>query len=716
MNFSYPKKFHFIDVADEGFGLMALRTTPERENSQDMNSTVGELQKEVETSDSRVEAPNITRDSQVFRRLIKDKNETSQMTSTQQNGENAFTEPKNMSILLPKHLDEVVGVAQEPGETNAEKIAESQLDPNVHSIVDNSATSQKNSQTSGVSRRLMSLNEALENVALPDKTVMLMTFSLGFKKILRMWLQRMHKGQGTEPYIQHFLVITWDSESLEACWSFNLTCYLDSKEGTEGSARKFKWSKKYISYGTKNYYAMVFRKVELIEIILRKGFNVLFSDADVMWLKDPFPYLQGPADVMVSTDWYTYDPNFKGIRANTGFLFLRSNRRTKDFVHYWHDNHDVRFPDMHDQEVFDLICPHLDPHVGKTIGLSMHFLDIRAMGTLCKLQNDTLWELVTLHGACEVDKKSKIYRLKHTLKLYDKAVSSLPQLPSNNTKFSDDIATILEKATKRGSALRTIPKNMIVLLTLTTQNWMPILGAWKKQLETDHVLRKYLKRTVILTFDLVAYVNCTSSKLLCLYDNQIDPQTGLSRFRGPELHSNDKKFMFMMWRMWDVVQQILDLGYDVLYTHLDTIWLQEPYRYFGAKTDTDIFGPHICPSFRDGTVLPAQHVGIMYFRSNNGTRHSLRNWRLQNEQQDGNSTDMEALFHINLGIESKRGNESLRISCLPGDLFKNACESLQKKSNESLVFLHLTCDGDLGQKRKLMDLSRLFKNDNAIVE
>lgn len=36
--------------------------------------------------------------------------------------------------------------------------------------------------------------------------------------------------------------------------------------------------------------------------ILELGYNVMYNDVDMVWLKDPFPYLQGEHDVYFTDD------------------------------------------------------------------------------------------------------------------------------------------------------------------------------------------------------------------------------------------------------------------------------------------------------------------------------------------------------------------------------------------------------------------------------
>ncbi len=58
-------------------------------------------------------------------------------------------------------------------------------------------------------------------------------------------------------------------------------------------------------YGDDHYRAATWRKVTVVEKIVDWGFNVMHSDVDVVWFRDPLPYFLGPPckdiDVAIST-------------------------------------------------------------------------------------------------------------------------------------------------------------------------------------------------------------------------------------------------------------------------------------------------------------------------------------------------------------------------------------------------------------------------------
>mmetsp|Transcript_36653 Transcript_36653/g.57552 ORF Transcript_36653/g.57552 Transcript_36653/m.57552 type:complete len:99 (-) Transcript_36653:10-306(-) len=69
--------------------------------------------------------------------------------------------------------------------------------------------------------------------------------------------------------------------------------------------------------------------------VLKQGFNVLLTDVDVVWLRNPFSLLA----TMPECDFYFYCSKnvlpkelTHCFKLNTGIMYFRSNNRTIDFI------------------------------------------------------------------------------------------------------------------------------------------------------------------------------------------------------------------------------------------------------------------------------------------------------------------------------------------------------------------------------------------------
>jgi hypothetical protein len=78
------------------------------------------------------------------------------------------------------------------------------------------------------------------------------------------------------------------------------------------------------------------------------------QDADVMWLRDPFPHLGADADVQIACDSYNGRPRSMRNKANGGFVFARANRRTVELYRRWYRARHA-FRGRHDQYVSMLL-------------------------------------------------------------------------------------------------------------------------------------------------------------------------------------------------------------------------------------------------------------------------------------------------------------------------------------------------------------------------
>eukprot|EP00475_Leptophrys_vorax_P038369 TRINITY_DN6748_c0_g1_i1.p1 TRINITY_DN6748_c0_g1~~TRINITY_DN6748_c0_g1_i1.p1 ORF type:complete len:616 (-),score=150.65 TRINITY_DN6748_c0_g1_i1:53-1900(-) len=80
-----------------------------------------------------------------------------------------------------------------------------------------------------------------------------------------------------------------------------------------------------IVYGDAVFRRMMWFKISPLYIVQRLGYNVLFQDADVVWFKDPFPYLKRISANTIWMDDGARSERFSPVFVNSGFYFLRNN-------------------------------------------------------------------------------------------------------------------------------------------------------------------------------------------------------------------------------------------------------------------------------------------------------------------------------------------------------------------------------------------------------
>lgn len=83
------------------------------------------------------------------------------------------------------------------------------------------------------------------------------------------------------------------------------------------------------NYGDGVFGRLMWFKATSIYAAANAGFNVLFQDADLVWLRDPVPFLQDKATTdIVFMDDGARTPRFSPFFVNSGFYFQQYNART----------------------------------------------------------------------------------------------------------------------------------------------------------------------------------------------------------------------------------------------------------------------------------------------------------------------------------------------------------------------------------------------------
>ena len=85
------------------------------------------------------------------------------------------------------------------------------------------------------------------------------------------------------------------------------------------------------NYLDKTFSQMMWFKTTSVYLATAAGFNVLFQDTDLVWLKNPIPYLQNiPEDVAFMDDG-ARTPRYTPFFTNSGFYYMKYNLKTLFF-------------------------------------------------------------------------------------------------------------------------------------------------------------------------------------------------------------------------------------------------------------------------------------------------------------------------------------------------------------------------------------------------
>ncbi|MCK5137862.1 MAG: hypothetical protein KAR19_18900 [Bacteroidales bacterium] len=169
---------------------------------------------------------------------------------------------------------------------------------------------------------------------LPENLIV--TFSNpGYSKLLVNWILHLQKLDLTS----NILVFVSTLEQIEYLSSFNIKCLLWE------NPKFFKTSPlENIDYSGKYWRDITLPKLIMAYEVMSRGKNVLFSDADIVFLKNPFPYLinqQDGYDLAIQCDDKSTIP-IHNLKDNcvemlcSGFYYLKSTKASNDLFYLYH--------------------------------------------------------------------------------------------------------------------------------------------------------------------------------------------------------------------------------------------------------------------------------------------------------------------------------------------------------------------------------------------
>ena len=135
------------------------------------------------------------------------------------------------------------------------------------------------------------------------------------------------------------------------------------------------------------------------------------QDADILWLRDPFPRFFRDADFQITCDDYNGKPSDKNNHVNSGFTYVKANNRTLSFYKFWIRS-SRKFPGKHDQDVFNLIK---NKQFVLKLGINIRFLDTVYFRGFCQLHRE-MDKICIMHANCCLGLHNKINGLRQSLK------------------------------------------------------------------------------------------------------------------------------------------------------------------------------------------------------------------------------------------------------------------------------------------------------------
>ncbi|KAL8153524.1 hypothetical protein V2J09_011284 [Rumex salicifolius] len=246
------------------------------------------------------------------------------------------------------------------------------------------------------------LATVLERAANPNKTVIITYLNDAWAEpnsVFDLQLESFRIGNNTAALIKHLVAVSLDEKAHARCLSLKLNCYFLRLEGYNFSNAAF--------FMTPMYVEMMWRRLDFMHTVLSLGYNFLFTDADIMWFRDPFPHLDDDAHFHIACDHYNGNPTDAHNSVNAGFMYVKSNMHTVLFYKLWYYSRRL-YPGKNEQEVYNLIK---HGPLFKIIGMKVRYLDTMYFGGFCEASKD-FSQVCTMHANCCYGLKHKVNDLK----------------------------------------------------------------------------------------------------------------------------------------------------------------------------------------------------------------------------------------------------------------------------------------------------------------
>ncbi|KAK9670044.1 hypothetical protein RND81_13G173100 [Saponaria officinalis] len=269
------------------------------------------------------------------------------------------------------------------------------------------------------------LERVLKNAATKDDTVIITTLNEAWaapNSIIDLFLESFRIGNHTRELLNHLVIVALDDKAFRRCLSLHPHCFALVTEGVDFSEEAY--------FMTPDYVKMMWRRIDFLRSVLQTGYNFVFTDADIMWFRDPFPQFDPHADFQIACDHFSGDPIDVDNKPNGGFTYVKSNNRSIEFYKFWLSARD-KYPGYHDQDVLNFIKH--NPYISE-IGLKMRFLDTAYFGGFCEPSRD-LNAVCTMHANCCLGMDNKVFDLRILLQDW-KLFMSLPPTLKRSQGYS----------------------------------------------------------------------------------------------------------------------------------------------------------------------------------------------------------------------------------------------------------------------------------------
>ncbi|KAI7736847.1 hypothetical protein M8C21_013603 [Ambrosia artemisiifolia] len=237
------------------------------------------------------------------------------------------------------------------------------------------------------------LEAALEGASMANKTVIITivnrAYTEGDKPMLDIFLDGFWLGEDTRHLTNHLLIVAIDQAAFERCMFLRLHCYRLKTEGEDFVDEK--------TYMSQDFIKMMWQRTRFLGDVLRRGYNFVFTDTDVLWLRNPFPRLalNESVDLQISTDKFNGNQWSQKNLINTGFYMIKSNNKTIALFDEWYGQRN----NSTGKKEQDVLIELMQKRAFERLGLRVRFLDTIYFSGFCQDSRDVN-VVSTVHANC----------------------------------------------------------------------------------------------------------------------------------------------------------------------------------------------------------------------------------------------------------------------------------------------------------------------------
>nr|DAD33319.1 TPA_asm: hypothetical protein HUJ06_012170 [Nelumbo nucifera] len=235
-----------------------------------------------------------------------------------------------------------------------------------------------------------------------DKTVILTTLNEAWAapgSMIDLFIESFRIGDNTSWLLNHLVIVALDRKAYSRCLAVHTHCFALVTEGVDFSGEAY--------FMTADYLKMMWRRTDFLRSVVEMGYNFVFTDADIMWFRNPFPRFHLDADFQIACDHFRGSSTDLNNSPNGGFKYVKSNNRTIEFYKFWYSSR-WTYLGKNEQDVLNRIK--YGPVI-KSIGLKIKFLDTAYFGGFCEPSKD-LNRVCTMHANCCFGLGNKLHDLR----------------------------------------------------------------------------------------------------------------------------------------------------------------------------------------------------------------------------------------------------------------------------------------------------------------